>query len=335
MNGNKMKNNQPLITIIMAVYNAEQWLHKSIGSVLDQTYANWELLCMDDGSTDRSLTILQEYASRDKRIRVYSYEHTGIHAKLLNRGIKLSTGDFIYSLDSDDYVSSDLLMELINRLCATEADFIIPDMYRVDEEGNILSKHKGIEDEKGFILTGREAFTLSLDWSIHTFGLCRKSIAEDYLFDEDGFSVEVTSRCRLTKCKKVAFSNGIYYYLQNPKAITKRMGIRKFYYIEIDKKILQYLFNLDLPNDVIQGYYYDSIKRLIDTRILYYKSRLLISNSDKKIINTYYREVFPYYMKQHQLFNSISVRLSRKQYLILSLKSLFLFNLYCYLRSRK
>ena len=325
---------QPLISIIMAVYNAEQWLHKSIGSILSQTYSNWELLCLDDGSTDNSSAILQDYASSDKRIRVYSYEHTGIHAKLLNRGIKLSTGDFVFSLDSDDYVSSNLLMELIGRACITEADFIIPDMYRVDEMGNILSKHNGVKGKKDVILTGHEALILSLDWSIHTFGLCRKSITEDCLFDEDGFSVEVTSRYRLTKCNKIAFSDGVYYYLQNPKAITKRMGVRKFYYIEIDRKILQILCRLALPEDVIVEYFCQSIKRLFSTRILYYKYKSLISLNDRKLIESYYSRVFHYYMNQSDLLNKILKCLSKKQSFILSCKSRGLFNLYCYLRSK-
>ena len=109
-----MKNNQPLITIIMAVYNAEQWLHKSIGSVLDQTYANWELFCMDDGSTDNSLLQLKEFAEQDRRIHVYTYEHTGSHSAMVNKAINLSKGEYVTTIDADDYIAKSAIKKLIS-----------------------------------------------------------------------------------------------------------------------------------------------------------------------------------------------------------------------------
>ena len=320
------------VSILMAVYNAEKWVGKAIESVINQSYDNWELICMNDGSTDNSLELLQDYADKDSRIRVYSYKHCGIHAVYLNKGILLAKGEFVYSLDSDDWISSDLLLELLKRQSETGADFVIPDMCRVDESGNELSWMKGCLGDRNAIITGRQAVVYSLDWSIHTFGLIKRSIALEQLFDEDGYSVEVTSRRRLLACEKVAFSEGTYYYLQNTQAITKRFGVRKFYYVMIDVKMLQFLKENSFEIKVQEGYYADSLKRLIAAWILYAQRHKDLSKYDRQKVCSYLSTAFSYMMQQTELFKATRHTLSVKQRCVLTTKQQWLFNLYCYLR---
>ena len=109
-----LKNN-PLITIIVPVYNAEKYLSKCIESILTQTYTHFELLLLDDGSNDNSLSICDYYAKQDTRIRVFSHLNMGVSATR-NRGIELALGEYISFIDSDDWVKNNYLETLYSAL---------------------------------------------------------------------------------------------------------------------------------------------------------------------------------------------------------------------------
>ena len=94
--------NNPLVSIITPLYNAESFIGETIQSVLDQTHSNWEQIIIDDASTDRSLEIANSFASRDQRIRVESLEENKGAAFCRNRATDLAKGSFIAFLDSDD-----------------------------------------------------------------------------------------------------------------------------------------------------------------------------------------------------------------------------------------
>lgn len=93
--------NYPEISVIMAVYNREAYLSRAINSLLKQTFTSWELIAIDDGSTDESLKILIGFQDNNKNIKVITQEHRNL-SESRNRGIKLSIGNFITFLDSDD-----------------------------------------------------------------------------------------------------------------------------------------------------------------------------------------------------------------------------------------
>lgn len=93
--------NLPLISIIIPAYNAEKYIEASILSVLNQTYVNWELIIVNDGSTDRTQAIAEEFSSRDKRIKVINQQNKRL-AAARNTGIKNSTGQWVAFLDADD-----------------------------------------------------------------------------------------------------------------------------------------------------------------------------------------------------------------------------------------
>jgi len=94
-------NNKPLISVILSVYNAEQYLEEAIQSILNQTYKNFEFIIIDDGSKDNSLGIIREYRKRDKRIVVITRENKGL-IESLNEGIKAANGKYIARMDADD-----------------------------------------------------------------------------------------------------------------------------------------------------------------------------------------------------------------------------------------
>lgn len=96
-----LSNNRPLISIVTPVYNAEKFLEETVGSIQNQTYQNWELLLVDDGSTDNSLQIAEDLAKTDPRINAVSIKNSGA-AIARNTGIDLAKGSYICFIDADD-----------------------------------------------------------------------------------------------------------------------------------------------------------------------------------------------------------------------------------------
>lgn len=103
---------EPLVTVIVPVYNTAAYLRKCLDSILNQTYHNLEILCVDDGSKDDSLLILNEYKEKDKRVRVWHQQNAGQGAAR-NLALDHARGEFISSIDSDDYIEPNTYEELI------------------------------------------------------------------------------------------------------------------------------------------------------------------------------------------------------------------------------
>lgn len=102
-------------SIVVPVYNSEKYLRNCLESILNQTFINFEVIVINDGSTDSGPKILDYYAEKDSRIRVYHCENNGV-TKARQIGVSLSTGEYIIFVDSDDTINSDLLFELDNTL---------------------------------------------------------------------------------------------------------------------------------------------------------------------------------------------------------------------------
>lgn len=112
----------PAISIIMPAYNAQTFIATAINSVQRQTMADWELLIINDGSTDDTLGAIQAYAA-DTRIKVISQNNQGVSAAR-NRGLEEAKGDYIAFIDSDDYYEPTYLEKLYNRITQTECDLV-------------------------------------------------------------------------------------------------------------------------------------------------------------------------------------------------------------------
>ncbi|HFI0166169.1 TPA: glycosyltransferase family 2 protein [Streptococcus suis] len=124
--------NKPLISIIVPVYNVETYLDQCIHSVLNQTYSNWELLLINDGSTDSSGTICDDYAKGDERIRVIHKNNGGL-SDARNAGIDNCTGEYITFLDSDDGIREDFLETCLTTAIQHDVDIVIGHFFIWDE----------------------------------------------------------------------------------------------------------------------------------------------------------------------------------------------------------
>lgn len=123
----------PKISIIVPVYNVEQYLIRCVDSILNQTFKDFELLLIDDGSTDESLRICNEYAKMDSRVLVFTRDNSGPGAAR-NYGIDHSSGDYIGFVDSDDYIKPDMYEILIENISKDNYDFSMIDFTKVIDD---------------------------------------------------------------------------------------------------------------------------------------------------------------------------------------------------------
>jgi teichuronic acid biosynthesis glycosyltransferase TuaG len=121
-----MKVEQPLVSVIMPAYNAERYIAGSIQSVIDQTYQNWELVVVDDGSTDRTAAIVRTFSANDSRVR-YVFQENQRLGKARNTGVTNASGPLIAFLDSDDLWMNEKLALQVEMLEAMNADIIYTD----------------------------------------------------------------------------------------------------------------------------------------------------------------------------------------------------------------
>lgn len=127
------------VSIILPVYNTELFLNKCLDSIINQTYSNLEIICINDGSTDNSLEILKTYKEKDKRIQVINITNHGV-SYARNLGLTKITGEFVVFIDSDDYIESDYIQCLIENQKEKDTDLVYCGHYTRTPEGII--KHK-------------------------------------------------------------------------------------------------------------------------------------------------------------------------------------------------
>lgn len=125
------------ISIVMPVYNIEKYLKECLDSILNQTFKDFEIICVDDGSKDNSLNILNEYAKKDLRFKIISQENSGAGVAR-NNGLSRAQGEFIIFLDSDDYFEPTMLEEMYNKAQDFNADLVVSSAKKVNEIGGVI-----------------------------------------------------------------------------------------------------------------------------------------------------------------------------------------------------
>lgn len=131
-----MGNSIPVVSIIVPVFNTGQYLSQCIESILSQSYCSFELLLIDDGSTDESGAICDEYAKKDSRIRVFHKENGGV-SSARNLGLDHASGEWIYFVDSDDQVLPGGLQTMVDCI-SNDVDIVLAGYKRYDETGHVV-----------------------------------------------------------------------------------------------------------------------------------------------------------------------------------------------------
>lgn len=126
--------NIPKVSIIMPVYNSDKYLRQALDSVVNQTLKDIEIIIVNDGSTDKSLDIIQEYASKYSNIVIIDQVNGGV-GNAINNGFKIARGEYLAEIDSDDYIKPEMYEELYERIKINDLDIVISNYYEFTGHG--------------------------------------------------------------------------------------------------------------------------------------------------------------------------------------------------------
>ena len=132
-----------MISILMPVYNVDKYIEKTLESIKNQTYSDFEVIMVDDGSTDSSGLICDKWAQADSRFKVIHKENAGVSAAR-NTALSLVKGEYIFFMDSDDIIIPETLEELLDALIKNDADISMGTFYYTDADGNPVENSTGI-----------------------------------------------------------------------------------------------------------------------------------------------------------------------------------------------
>lgn len=211
---------KPILSIIIPVYNVEQYLNKCIDSILSQTFTDFELILADDGSTDNSGKICDKYSKIDPRIIVIHKENGG-QSSARNAGLNIASGKYITFVDSDDYISNDCYYKNIRILLENKSiDILQYPIYIVNSNSTEKMKIPGYKNET-FLLTKKDFFSFWSDGGIGVRGFVWQNIYKSDIFKDIRFKEGVIFEdCYiqsdiLEKADIVYISGyGKYYYVQ-------------------------------------------------------------------------------------------------------------------------
>lgn len=275
-----------LISIIVPVYNTEKYLRKCIESIINQTYKNIELILVNDGSTDNSGNICDEYAKTDSRIKVIHKENGGV-SSARNTGLESAKGEWLVFVDGDDYISSDYCTVMLEKAKKNDAELVLCGYKRVYENKEELIN---CQEEKQF---NKREFLMKVLNVQNSMGFChmkliskktiknvrlneKLSIAEDALF-----SMQLSQNIN----KAIFVPKPLYNYRFNNNS-----AVRKFDKEFVNKILLSmkeakdYLISeFSEDEEIIQGYYNYVVYHLLLISVNYcYNSKNNLTNKEKK-----------------------------------------------------
>ena len=244
-------------SLIMPAYNAEKYINEAIESVIAQTYDNWELIIVDDGSTDKTAEIIDRYHNNYQRIIAIHQNNSGTAAAARNTALKYVSGDYVQMIDADDCFQENLLSEFNDKLIRDDLDIIVPNCicFENDNKNDIFWEKVAPNNDYNSVLSGERAFELSLDWTIHGFFLVKKEIVLKVKYDSELINGdEFTTRKFLYNANRIGFVNSYYYYRRNMESTTRnnRNKYRMYECLITDLNIYKYAVNNKMNDTIIK-----------------------------------------------------------------------------------
>ena len=286
------------ISVIIPVYNAEKYLSRCLESVINQTYKNLEIICINDKSTDNSAKILEEY-SQDSRIIVLNNENNQGSAISRNNGLDIATGDYVYFIDADDYIEKKYLEVMLNKEKDVNCDIVLNlSVYnnkngeespyncyslKINEQGEYVDKYKIITDAPDII------------WA----RLYKKSLLDKFrfknIFSDDVFFNTIAA---IYSDRTYVFYGEKYHYTIHSESMTETATAKNIWDLEHFRaynQIYEYLQENKLYNDGIKLFKANPSEYSVDTpekldfykmffekiKEKYYKNREIYSDFEK------------------------------------------------------
>lgn len=294
-----MKKNsiEPVISIIIPIYNVEKYLKRCLDSVEKQIYTNLEIILINDGSTDSSLTIAKEYAKRDGRIKIFSEKNCGVSAAR-NLGLKHATGKYITFIDSDDYVSKDYVLYLYKLLEKGNfsASMSICSLMNVYENSG---KEVNTGNNKEYTLTGKECIKMmcyhNLVDTCPYAKLGSKELYKDFkfpegkVFEDTGTTYQLFEKANKVEC---GFKPKYFYNIRSNSITTREFTPKKLDLLKMTDK---------MADDVVRKY--PDLKRAVLRRRIYARFSTLnqtLTSKNTVEIKKIRNELIKFIQKNHK-----------------------------------
>ncbi|MDR1613956.1 MAG: glycosyltransferase [Campylobacteraceae bacterium] len=220
---------QPLISVIVPIYNVEIYLKKCLDSIISQTYKNLEIILIDDGSPDNCGKICDEYALKDKRIKVIHKKNGGL-SDARNAGLDAAKGEYIAFVDSDDYITENIYEELVGIAQKETADIVMHTFYIIDNKGVKISQIEGADslsiDEIRYLILMDKYSNCACD------KLYKAELFKDLKFFVGAYSEDLFIMPTLFfRAKKAVLINKPYYYYNctNQNSIMSTFSAKRKY----------------------------------------------------------------------------------------------------------
>jgi glycosyltransferase involved in cell wall biosynthesis len=289
---------KPEISIIVPVYNVEQYLEKCLNSILKQTFTNFELILVNDGSRDKSGFICDKYAVKDSRVKVIHKEYGGV-SSARNAGIKLASGNYIGFVDSDDYIEKNMYKMLYHACVDSNSDIAICKLGR-----EINSELTNNDIGKFYIkeLNNHEAMRELFTGILYRFSLCnklfKKTMFNNIQFPEGRIHEDLSTTYQLFgNSNKSIYINyiGYIYVKQQNSILTSRFSEKRLdAFIGWDEIMTYMLKNYpQLANNFVSSFAYGCIDNVyfILSQVVQKENKIKYLDQIKKHVRKYYKEI--------------------------------------------
>lgn len=263
----------PKISIIVPVYNVENYLEKCLDSLVNQTLTDIEIILVDDGSTDNSSKILDSYRNIYNNIQVISKKNGGM-SDARNVGLTHATGEYISFVDSDDYIEKDMLEKLYTKAKEKDYDIVFCNINIVYPDKTILRKAELQEDTPILTLEDKKQLLLNC-YPVVWNKIYKKSFLDACIYENDGLfkkglwfeDVRMLYKMIPSISSAAIINDPLYHYIQRPKSITYTYSNRLYDVITNMDNIIEYYKDAKLYSDYSSELEYMYVSYLFATFI--------------------------------------------------------------------
>lgn len=286
--------NKELISIIVPVYNCEKYLKECLESILKQSYINFELILINDGSKDDSGKICEEYAMNDDRIIYINQLNSGVSAAR-RKGIDISNGKYISFIDSDDYIDKDYLLNLYNKINESESEFICCNS--IDIEVLNYENNKIIKEE--IIMNKERLFQDYFQGKRYAYCIWGKLYKREALINIEFKNIKYgEDTCMIIelfdKCEKVHVLNydGYYYRGQENSVSNTIKQIEKYNDLLVQTELIYKICEEKLPN-LLKKASKNFIDNLYRAMVAYFRNEEIYLNNNFLVKYKQYYDELP------------------------------------------
>lgn len=322
--------NSPKISIAMPTYNVGKYIADAIESIISQTYIHWELIIVDDCSTDNTIAIIEKYLKTNKKITLIKREKNSGGCRLPRfDAILAAKGDFVCPIDSDDTIEKRYLEKLIKRQEETSADIVLSRIVYCDES----QKPKGttIPDKSynmDIISCGIDICKETIgEWRISMNGLiAKKTLYQNYIKQEyysdfnKSFADEIDHRKVLISTNSISMVDAHYFYRQQPNSIIHTTSVNYYDLLIANKILLDFIITTYKDDrELLHRMYDEYIEKVYRSQQKYYTYIKQYSAKERKHIKSLIKESYSFIKKYELEFSTTRNKILSTSYTLFKL----------------